>query len=148
MTILGKNKRESMLSSWTVHLRAAIFVLLAAWMIGGPMYRQLLNGDSRIPRSWVMFTGFGVGEVCDVRYTLREGDTETTLDRFSALGHDDPRSAPQKIRRVKDKKSALSLGRRLCRALDGTADVRLHARCAHKRGWRIVAQGKNNLCAP
>ena len=134
-------------SPWTLRFRGLIFVLLAAWMIGGPMYRQLLNGSSRIPRSWVMFTGYGAGEVCDVRYTLRQGDSETTLDRFAILGHDEPRSAPKKVRRVENKKAALSLGRKLCRALDNDVDIRLHARCAHKQGWRVVAQGKENLCA-
>lgn len=94
-----------------------------------------------------MFTGYGAGEVCDVRYTLRLGEDETTLDRFSTLGYDQPRSAPSKIRRVENKKAALSLGRRLCRALDEGADVRLHARCAHKRGWRVVSQGQVSLCA-
>ena len=134
-------------SPWTIRLRGLIFVLLAAWMIGGPMYRQLLNGSSRIPRSWVMFTGYGAGEVCDVRYTLTTPEGETTIDRFATLGHDVPHSAPKKIRRVENKKAALSLGRRLCRALDGGADVRLYARCAHKRGWRVIAQGQENLCA-
>ena len=134
-------------SRWTVRFRGLIFVLLAAWMIGGPMYRQLFNGSSRIPRNWVMFTGYGAGEVCDVRYTLREGELETTLDRFDTLGHDDPRSAPKKVRRVENKKTALSLGRKLCRNLNEDADVRLYARCAHRQGWRVIAQGKENLCA-
>ena len=132
---------------WTIRLRGLIFVLVAGWMIGGPMYRQVFNGRSRIPRSWVMFTGYGAGEVCDVRYTLKTAEGEAPLDRYAVLGHDTPRSAPRSVRRVENKKAAQSLGRRLCRALESDADVRLYARCAHRKGWRVVDQGLENLCA-
>jgi len=130
-----------------IRLRGLVFVLAAAWMIGGPLYRQVLNGASKIPRSWVMFTGFAAGEVCDVEYRLRAGDGESVLDRFAVLGFDDRWDAPNSVRRLPKKKNAIRLGERLCRTIAvSDPDIRLYARCAHRKGWRTVASGRENLC--
>ena len=135
-------------SPQTIFLRGLIATLLAAWMIGGPFYRQALGGKSKIPRSWVMFTGYAVGEVCDVRYTLRQDGEESPIDRFSVLGYSSPHSAPKSIRVIDKKKSAVSIGRRICGRIDvEDADVRLYARCATRRGWRVVSEGQEDLCA-
>lgn len=134
-------------SSLQIRLRGLVFVLAAAWMIGGPFYRQALGGSSKIPRSWVMFTGFAAGDVCDVEYRLRDGERESVLDRFAVLGYDDRWDAPSSVRRLPKKKNAVRLGERLCRKLDvEDPDVRLYARCAHRKGWRRVSSGRENLC--
>ncbi len=130
-----------------IRLRGLVFVLAAAWMIGGPFYRQVLGGSSKIPRSWVMFTGFAAGDVCDVEYRLRDGDSASVLDRFAVLGYDDRWDAPSSVRRLPKKKNAIRLGERLCHRLEAEEpDIRLYARCAHRKGWRTVASGRENLC--
>lgn len=96
-----------------------------------------------------MFTGFAAGEVCDVEYRLVTDGTASVLDRYAVLGYDDPDSAPGAVRRLAKKKDAVNLGKRLCRKIDvAEPDIRLYARCAHRKGWRVVSSGKENLCAP
>ena len=135
-------------SLWQIRLRGLVFVLLAVWMIGGPMYRQVLGGKSRIPRSWVMFTGFATGEVCDVEYRHRDSTGESVIDRYGMLGYTDRWSAPKSVRLLAKKKNAVSMGKRLCRKSGmENPDIRLYARCARRVGWRVVAAGETNLCA-
>ncbi|MFT5684917.1 MAG: hypothetical protein ACI8RZ_005862 [Myxococcota bacterium] len=131
-----------------IRLRGLVFVLAAVWMIGGPLYRQALNGPSKIPRSWMMFTGYAAGEVCNVEYRLRDGAGESVLDRFAVMGYADRWDAPSSVRRLAKKKDAVRLGERLCRKIEvEDPDIRLYARCAHRKGWRVVSRGKENLCA-
>ena len=92
-----------------------------------------------------MFTGFAAGEVCDVSYRQRTERGEEPIDRYTARGYEGRWDAPKSVSLIGKKQSAFTTGRRLCRKLDAS-DVRLYARCAHRKGWRVVAAGEDNLC--
>ena len=98
-----------------------------------------------------MFTGFAVGEICDVRFTRHSDVGIEPIDRLAVLGYASPDSAPDRVRRIRRKKDAVSQGRQLCRELRAAGasapDVRLSARCARRSGWHVVSDGTENLCA-
>ena len=128
-------------------LRLAVFLLLASYILVGPAFRQVHNTRNIYLPQWVMFTGFGL-DVCDVRYAqiLSDG-TEQEVDRYEVLGYPSRREAPRNVWRIGNEKQAVDLGRRLCRKLGPDTDLRLHARCARRSGWRHEARGQDNLCA-
>jgi hypothetical protein len=116
-------------------------------MIGGPFYRQILDGTWEVPRRWEMFTTFAAGKICEVEYLQDMGTSVFVLDRYALLENDERWSDPESLRRISSKRQAVRIGRSLCGALNEEApDVRVVARCARRSGWDKVAMGKKNLC--
>jgi hypothetical protein len=127
--------------------RALAFGAIAAWMIWGPVWGQLLDRPAHAAFEWRMFSRLG-SEVCSVRYVRRADDgAEEPLDRFALLGHPNPAAAPSSVRRVRSLKDAEALGAKLCRRLGSWPDIRLYARCGTPTGWHDLAAGESNLCA-
>jgi hypothetical protein len=57
-------------------LRGMVFLALALFMIGGPIYRQGFGGGNILFRDWVMFRGIGLG-VIEARFErLHDGQWE------------------------------------------------------------------------
>jgi hypothetical protein len=129
---------------WRARARAGCFVALAAFIVGAPVYRQLLGGKNRHLRAWVMFSGIGLGAV-EARFSIRRPDgTLEPIDRFAARGQkapDDPRR-----RRIKGARETWNEARRICRASSGSPDVRVEARRATRDGWVVDFDGTTNLC--
>jgi hypothetical protein len=120
---------------------------LLAFMIGGPFYRQILGGDARIIREWVMYEDYGV-DVCRVDYSRRlaGGGTER-VDRFAVLGYPAGAAAPVWLWRIPSIDQAFGIGRHLCRVLGAETDLRVDVACGDLQGWRQEARGDHNLCA-
>lgn len=128
-------------------LRAVIWLLLAAFMFGGPFYRQALGGKNKQFRRWAMYRYFGV-DICRVQYVevLPDG-TQEPIDRLAELNYEDWRDAPRRsVRRLQTPTAARRQGAQLCRAR-GAEDVRMYLYCGKKdRGWVAREKGKDNLC--
>ena len=127
-----------------IWLRGTVFFALAAIIVLGPFYRQVLGGDSEWFRAWRMFRGNSIG-ICDVRYERRTDQGDEPIDRFAVLGYDVWAEAPREIRSIRENKLD-DVTRRICKALPG-ADVRVTARCAQQSGWKTKRSPDRNACA-
>ena len=129
-------------------VRVVTSVALAAFIVLGPFYRQVLHGEARYFRAWRMFQGLGK-DLCDVRYLHRRPDGQTVgVDRYALLGVKRPPYAPEEVWKIEKASGAESLGRRLCERLPpGERDLRRIARCGSDKGWQSVDDGTRNLCA-
>lgn len=124
--------------------RAIGFVLVLAWMIGPPFYRQILHGKNKHARAWVMFSGIGLG-VVDARFYAQLPDgTRRELDRFEELGGKRPKSVSK--RRIRGQQAVWGIARQLCRRLGDEADVRVVARRGTREGWVVDYDGESNIC--
>jgi hypothetical protein len=122
--------------------RLIAFVAIAAFMVGGPVAEQIGGLKSSYIRSWIMFSGPGIGLV-DASFTIRQADgTFAKLDRFEMLG--EPRNG--KMRRI-GREELTEITARLCAAAGPGADIRVVARLAVRRGWRTLDTGAQNACA-
>lgn len=130
-------------------LRLAAFVVLAAFIVLGPLYRQVLHGELRVFRSWRMFRGLG-HDICDVRYfRLLPDGRAVDVDRYALLGVARPPHAPKDIRMIESAAAAEGLARQLCERLPaGERDLRMIARCGSRAGWVAVSDGGRDFCAP
>ncbi len=128
-------------------LRYGAFITVSAFLFAGPLYRQVLGGEDKRVRSWVMFHGHGRG-ICEVRYlSPGQGGELTPLNRYALLGYGELERAPRSVQRLRSLEEAERLGRRLCAALPaGDREVRLEARCGEREGWRVVAEAERDLC--
>ena len=124
--------------------RAAVFVLILAWIVGAPFYRQILGGKNKHARPWVMFSGISVGAMDAKFYEQQADGTRRKLDRYEALGAERPKN-PRK-RRLKGKHGAWGIARQLCRRLGPDADIRAVVRRATKDGWVLDYDGEENMC--
>lgn len=130
-------------------LRLVAFAVLAAVIVLGPFYRQVLHGEMRAFRSWRMFRGLG-HDVCDVRYSRVMPDGRAMdVDRYTLLGVARPPHAPRDIWMIESMAAAAELAQRLCEHLPPTErDLRLAARCGSRAGWLPASDGSRNFCAP
>ncbi len=131
----------------TQRARLVAFGLIVAFQFGGPFYRQVLHGQNPIFKNWVMYRGVGTGLV---EVTFFQRDTpqrDTPVDRFAVLGFE-RRTAPETLFRIAGAKGFARVTRQLCERLGPNADLRAHAREATAHGWRPLARGHDNLCAP
>jgi hypothetical protein len=123
-----------------------IWLLIAGFMLAGPVHRQALDGTNEFFRGWQMYRHFGV-EICAVEYTqvLPDG-SRRPIDRLATLGHADGRDAPRKLRSLKNEAAARRQGALLCRTL-GAKEVRMKARCGQRNlGWVSSEADGHNLC--
>ena len=127
--------------------RTLLFVAVAAFIVGGPVWKQALGRPSRALFQWVMFSGFGT-DVCDVRFfEVAEDGSRTRVDRYAVLGYDAKTDAPASVKKMKDLAAATSVGKRLCKKLPAGTDLRARVRCASRDGWRQASKAEENLCA-
>lgn len=112
--------------------RTALFLLLAAFILLGPGYRQLAHGRCPLFRPWQMYRNIGLG-YCDAVYELRSEDGSrralTIGQAYAYLGED---LSPSNRFRSRD---VLALGRRVQERAGPGAEVRLTARRVGRNGW-------------
>lgn len=127
-------------------LRAAIFALLACFMLFGPFYKQVLGKRSMIFRQWTMFSGLGVG-FDEVRFTRIGPDGRPqALDRFKMMGYEKRYEAPMWLKRIPDYDTSLRIGHLLCHTLGEDADVRIASRRATPNGWVTRHRPDRDVC--
>ena len=124
-------------------LRLAAFLVIAAFMIAGPVAEQAFGLRTPLLRSWTMFSGIGLG-VIDASFAIRQPDGSLVpLDRFAMLGA----SHDGKLKRIEDRDELASIIMRLCEAAGQGADIRVSARQGTRDGWRVVHTDAANACA-
>lgn len=128
-------------------LRLATFLCVAAVLVGGPFYVQVLGGKTRLVRGWKMYAGRAT-DWCFVHYVEIGAEGERTpLSRLDTLGihpgsHD---WNEQRVLRTRDE--ALLEGKRLCRALGAGARVGFSMKCGDgAQGWTLVEQDSGDVC--
>ena len=127
-------------------LRLAVLVLLGAWIIGAPGYRQIYKGKSKLFPRWIMFHAYG-REVCDVKYYSADEDGSLeVLDRYEVLNRERSWSKNRSLVRLRDVRAVKSIGRQMCKSLGEDADVRASARCGGSGKWKVKLKPDKNLC--
>jgi len=140
MTLNGSGRT----SGW--QWRMVFILVLGAWMIGSPAYRQVFKGRSKWFPRWVMFHGFGK-DICQAKF-FSVGDDKTLqpIDRFEVLGRTRSWSKNRSLVRMKRTSQVKSVALQLCSALGPGADVRVHARCGSRDKWRTRIRTKKKFC--
>jgi|GEM_PF-1212040 len=138
--------------TWVSVTRLVGFALLSAWIVGGPLYKQVLGGKTRWVRTWVMFGNTGKGAVAARFETVDEAGERSALDHFELLEQPRPYSFDERPHKsawmIHSKGQFDKLVKRICRKLGRGADLRAEARIARGRGWKRLENGDRNMCAP
>lgn len=132
---------------WQIGLRAALWLGLVIWMVGGPFANQVLNQEVPGVKRWLMFIGYGK-DICEVRFLL-PGQTEP-VDRLKVLGYEHAWQAPRKDKMLATPEDVARQGRALCKEL-GVDALQVQGRCGALRGWKPIGKPPwpqdKNLCA-
>ncbi len=131
--------------------RGVVVLLVVAFLLSGLVLRQgmgrkQLGGHSlhSLPQ-WIMFSNVGLG-LTQVRYlAMPPGQKWREVDRYAVLGLQF-RDQPPGVWRVHGLTDARKLGKRLCAELPPGTQLRLRARTATRKGWRIERGHKVDLC--
>lgn len=143
-------KRENDARSASV-IRTVLFFTILAWMILGPVYRQVFGGTSQIFRSWIMFRNFGIDpatkdSLMDADFYVVDNGKLIEINRFEILGYDNPKRALEEVFRIMGKPGIERVSERLCQELGDDADLRVKARMATTNGWKTLYNAEDNLC--
>lgn len=118
----------------------AIIVGVAVYLFSGVVLRQWLDlrasDGSQLKQfpAWRMFSDVSRG-VTQVRYFVRHPDgTRRRIDRFEVLNQD-RLDQPHGVWRLKGRREALTLGKRICRRLGRGAQVEMLTRTVAKGDW-------------
>lgn len=134
---------------WLLWLRAAIVAAVAAYLLTGPIFRQVfrLKVDRHFQR-WQMFAGIGRNS-CQVEHTLvtpSGGRARIDRDELFGISRSRREQRPERIHR----KQLASVHSRVCRVVSRTlgkpADIRARARCGSRGRWVIENRGEDNVC--
>jgi hypothetical protein len=114
-------------------------MVIAAFMLAGPVIEQFVGTRTAFWRSWTMFSGIGIGLI-DASFSVP--GSLTPVDRFAAL--DERRNG--KLRRIETTEELMAIIQRLCAAFGEGAELRVKARQATRDGWRVINTGEQNAC--
>ena len=126
-----------------IALRMATFIVVAAYLVAGPFYRQFLDGRSRYFPKWTMYSGSNL-DLCEVRFHT----AGAAVDRFGVLGFDPWYTAKPSFRRLGSEDEIWRQGRQICAKLGPGTDLRADVRCADRTGtgWTPGTREGQNLC--
>jgi hypothetical protein len=132
-------------SSRVLWWRGILFVLLAAWMLSGPVYRQVIGGTSPYIREWRMY-GTRAVRTCKVLFEEQDAGGWSPVSRWETEGYNVTKW-PGKSRRMLDtRKAANKAGRSMCAKLGEDTVLRYRRKCGHVRdGWGEW-ETSGNLC--
>ena len=126
-----------------VRLRLAIFLGIAAFIVGGPVAEQFFGVRTPALRSWTMFSGIGLG-IIDVSFAMRQPDGSfRVIDRFEVLGV----RRGGKLKRIESEEELDTVVRELCALLGPGTDLRVKARQGRRSGWQTIRTDAKNACA-
>jgi hypothetical protein len=132
-------------SSLTLAFRGAVVVLLGSYIICGPAYRQVFEGENKLVRRWTMYADVG-SKTCDVHMWTVDGDgVRTMIDRFQVTGRRSWQTLPRHHRRLRRNQLKSEI-RRVCGAVDDSASLRVRARCGSRRTWKPIYEGDEPIC--
>ena len=133
--------------------RLVAFFVLAAWIFGGPVYKQVLGGKSKWIRPWVMFSGKGIGvvkarfEKVDRKGRHRKVDLAKLFDAPPPFATFDDKP-DKRVWMIHSRAQWNSLVHKICRKLGRRGDLRATAYIGRKAGWLPLADEDTNLCSP
>ena len=129
--------------------RLWVFLLIAVFMVGGPVYRHVLGGESQIFRNWIMFAGVGTGSIDARFHEIRPDGSEVRVDpRFviggPGAGRDD---LPKGVWLVSEWNGGVrTVVGHLCRHYESGTRFRVQARLATRDGWQPLHRGDVFTC--
>jgi hypothetical protein len=129
-----------------IFIRSFLFLVIAAWMMWGPLYRQVLGGHSPVFRQWQMYNKKGINYY-EVKYYLSREGSLIPIDRHEVLKVPKGRKGPKWFWRIESQEALRRINQGICDSYGGDADVRLFARQATRQGWVPYAQGEKNVCS-
>ena len=132
-------------ASKSVYFRAALFIVIAGWMLWGAFCRQVLHVISRTFREWGMY-GTRSRESCRVDYFTLGQQTRVPFSRMNASNLEYGSKTWKRRRHLKRKSEAESEGPALCRkfALD---ELYFSMLCGDWHdGWKNIVKQSGNLC--
>jgi len=122
-------------------LRFIVFMLITTFIVVGPIYRQAFGGTNKIFKNWIMFSHIGTG-IVDARFSLvLDNGSEVLLDRYEVLGlsRNKNNNNPRNSRVIRERHGgAQQVAERLCEEMDEGSVIRIHARVATVRGWKVT----------
>lgn len=134
------------MADWARRLRVVTVLLLGAYMLLGPGYRQVLGGSSPLVRNWVMYAGFA-RNTCDVQLLEHRDDGEVVpVDRFELLGKGPWYAQARPKRMVLRSKLRRTLSE-VCRLAERPESMRARVRCGSRSTWEQVHDGQEPICA-
>lgn len=130
-------------------VRSIVAIAIAAFVLLGPGYRQVLGGKGELIPRWVMFSGKGLG-IYGVHFDLVEEPGKTRTVTWGEF--DQPRKAgtPFQAARARDLGHIASQAARICRAVGPHAQLFATVRQAVRtgNGWTKKSGDKLDLCVP
>ncbi len=127
--------------------RLSTFACVAAFLIGGPFYIQVLGRHSRWLRGWQMYGGRG-SDWCFVHYYRDTGGgSRVPLPRFATLGIRVGSPQWQGAREIRTREQALLAGKELCQHLGVGARVGFSMKCGDGgQTWNVVERDSGDVC--
>ena len=129
-----------------MRLRLAFMVLVAGFMVWGPLSRQVLKLHNPVFRPWVMFGNYGK-DICDLRFYRTTDDVVyERLDRCETMGLPDCPAFPEGMWRANKRGEVDRQIKRACAAQDDDPELRAWARCGSPTVWKPLYRGKQPIC--
>lgn len=127
--------------------RTVAFLLIAIFMLIGPVYRQVMGGDNRFFRNWIMFSTIGVG-IVDARFAqLMDDGSEIALDHHEILAGKYRKTRRSNIWLIQNRYGgARAVAASLCKVLGPEARIKINSRVATRIGWIRELDGEIVQC--
>lgn len=129
------------------NLRLVIFLVVVAFIMVGPAYRQVFGGQNRVFRNWIMFSRIGLGDV-DARFTqLHDNGAGTVLDRREVLAGRFKKSRRSNVWLIRLRRGgAVNVAKQLCEVLGPEVRIKIDSRVATRTGWKPYITGRIVEC--
>ncbi len=133
-----------------------MYLALAAFILGGPIYNQVLNHDSKYFLMWDMYHTIGTNLVNAHFFTTTSAGDRSEIDYLTVLGH---KTRVAEIKRIRDRQLAEdtrivgapqleSVIWRLCGRVADPATLRVEATIASvTEGWLTLYTGNEPVCS-
>jgi len=93
-----------------------------------------------------MFSGIALN-VINAQFYLKDKNSDQWEMRnyFQLLGRREPKRGPR--RNIKNRSNLKRIVDRVCARFTSTHDIKVFARVAKRKGWRILNDGKKDACS-
>lgn len=127
-------------------LKIAGFLLITAFIFLGPFYGQVLGGEKRIFRRWVMWSAKGMG-ILDLRlYGINEKNEKEFINFKSVLLKTNiSESEYKRLRKLKSRAELSRVIDIVC-SKSQYSIIQMKLRRATKEGWKTVYDRETNIC--
>lgn len=125
--------------------RFVVFLFITAFIFLGPAYRQVLGGQEKIFRKWVMWSGQGLG-ILDIKlYGINGNNKEEFINFKSSLRENYSDKQYRRFRKIRTRKELLEVLSLICQKSD-YSQINMNLRKATRNGWKTIYERKLDLC--